>query len=156
MSEPLIVKPDDPILAQLDFKPYRNTMIRRVVPFLPASGEPQTKQITTPWGAELTVKKGDLLVSELDAPANVWPVDGSIFDETYMMTGPGICIKRAITMILPLTELTSGDADAMVTVHSLEGPLTVRAGDFLLAKGVRGEIWPIQREKFEKTMRPAG
>jgi len=155
LSEMLIVKPDDPIIARLNFKPYRNIMVRRVVPFLPGAGEPQTKDVKAPWGAVLTAKMGDMLISELDAPADVWPVDSGIFDETYMITEPGICIKRAITLIVPLTDLTNGNVDGLVTVHTLEGPLTVRAGDFMLAKGVRGEIWPIQKEKFEKSMRPA-
>jgi hypothetical protein len=72
-----------------------------------------------------------------------------------MMTGPGICVKRAITLIVPLSEVTGGDENRMVTVQTLEGPETVRAGDFFLAKGVRGEIWPYLKEKVAKTMRPA-
>jgi hypothetical protein len=155
LSEPLEIRSDDPILEKLPFKPYRNAMIRRVIPFLPAPDEPQTKETLTPWGSKLTVKFGDMLISELDAPGDVWPIDAGIFDESYMMTGPGLCIKRAITMIVPLTEAAGGDAERMVTVHTLEGPETVRAGDFFLAKGVRGEIWPYLNEKVAKTMRPA-
>jgi hypothetical protein len=155
LSQPLELRSDDPILEKVNFKPYRNAMVRRVVPFLPAPNEPQTKEVKTPWGSVLTAKNGDMLISELDAPGDVWPIDASIFDETYMMTGPGTCVKRAITLIAPLVEVTGGDPDRMVTVHTLEGPETVRAGDFYLAKGVRGEIWPYLREKVEKTMRPA-
>lgn len=155
MSEPLVITSDDPILDTLDFKPHRNTMIRRVIPFLPAPGEPQTKEVQTPWGSMLTVKKGDMLISELDAPEDVWPIDANIFDETYMMTGPGLCIKRAITMLVPLVDLVGGDENRMVTVQTLEGPETVLAGDFFLAKGVRGEIWPCLKEKVARTMRPA-
>lgn len=155
MTEPLEIKSDDTLLEKLDFKPYRNTMIRRVVPFLPAPHEPQTMEVKTPWGSVLTVKSGDMLISELDAPGDAWPIDARIFDETYMITGPGICIKRAITLIVPLVDVTGGDEDRMVTVHTLEGPETVRAGDFFLAKGVKGEIWPCTKEKVAKTMRPA-
>lgn len=155
MSEPLEIKPDDVVLDNLGFKPYRNTMVRRVVPFLPAPNEPQTMEVRTPWGSMLTVKHGDMLISELDAPEDVWPIDAGIFDETYMMTGPGVCVKRAITLIVPLADLVDGDEDRMVTVHTLEGPETVRAGDFYLAKGVRGELWPCTKEKVAKTMRPA-
>ncbi|GAB4499607.1 MAG: hypothetical protein OHK003_16180 [Anaerolineales bacterium] len=155
MSDPLVLTSDDPILKKLKFKPYRHTTIRRVVPFLPAAGEPQTKQVKTPWGAVLTAKSGDMLISELDAPGDVWPIDAGIFDETYIVTEPGICVKRAITWIVPLSDVTDGDDDRMVTVQTLEGPETVRAGDFYLAKGVRGEIWPYLKEKVEKTMRPA-
>ena len=155
MSEPLVLTSDDPILKKLNFKPYRNAMIRRVTRFLPASGEPQTKELKTPWGSMLTAKKGDMLVSELDAPEDVWPIDAEIFDQTYMMSGTGLCIKRAITLIVPLADVTGGDEDRMVTVHTLEGPETVRAGDFFLAKGVRGEIWPYLKEKVAKIMKPA-
>lgn len=152
---PVELYSDDPLIEQLHFKPYRNAMLRRVLPFLPAPHEPQTMKVTTPWGAVLTVKAGDMLISELDAPHDVWPIDAGIFDESYMMTGPGVCIKRAITLIVPLTDVAEGDENRMVTVHTLEGPETVRAGDFFLAKGVRGEIWPCTKEKVAKTMRPA-
>jgi hypothetical protein len=155
LSEPFDIRSDDPILAKLNFKPYRNAMVRRVVPFLPMPNEPQTMQVKTPWGSMLTVKRGDMLISELDAPGDAWPIDAGIFDETYMMTGPGVCVKRAITWIVPLADVVDGDEDRMVTVHTLEGAETVRAGDFYLAKGVRGEIWPYLKDKVAKTMRPA-
>lgn len=153
---PLEIRSDDPVLNKVKFTPYRNAMVRRVVPFLPAPNEPQTMEVKTPWGSVLTAKRGDMLISELDAPEDVWPIDAGIFDETYMMTGPGICVKRAITLIAPLVDVVGGDENSMVTVHTLEGPETVRAGDFFLAKGVRGEIWPCTKEKVAKTMRPAG
>jgi hypothetical protein len=68
---------------------------------------------------------------------------------------PGYCIKRAITWLVQLTDLTSGVEDRMVTVETLEGPETVRAGDFYLAKGVKGEIWPYPKEKVNEVMVPA-
>lgn len=154
MTKPIDLTSDDPILERLNFRPYRNTMLRRVIPFLPAPDEPQTKEVRTPWGSLLTVKSGDMLISEMDKPEDAWPIDAKIFDETYMITGPGLCIKRAITMIVPLAEVTNGDEDQFVTVHTLEGAETVRAGDFYLAKGVKGEIWPYPNEKVLKTMRP--
>jgi hypothetical protein len=43
----------------------------------------------------------------------------------------------------------------MVTVETMEGPVTVRAGDFYLAKGVQGEIWPYPKEKVENALVPA-
>lgn len=154
MGEPLIIRSDDPILNTLNFKPYRNMLMRRAEPFLPAPNEPQTKQLKTPWGAILTAKKGDMLVSEMDAPDDAWPVDATIFDETYMVVGPGLCIKRAVTLLIPLVELTNGDENQLVTVQTLEGEETVRAGDFFLAKGVKGEIWPMPNEKAKTKMRP--
>lgn len=154
LSEPLVLKSDDPIIATLNFVPHRHMAQRRVRAFAPGPGEPQTLEVRTPWGAMLTAKSGDMLVSEMDAPEEVWPVDAGIFDQTYIVTGPGLCVKRAVTLLTPLTDVTGGDEDRMVTVHTLEGEETVRAGDFLLAKGVRGEIWPYPKEKAAALMRP--
>jgi hypothetical protein len=43
----------------------------------------------------------------------------------------------------------------MVTIETLEGPVTVRAGDFYLAKGVKGEVWPYPKDKVHDVMTPA-
>ena len=154
MSEPIVLKSDDPILNSLNFKPYRNMVQHRVVPFVPTADQPQTMDIITPWGVLLTAKKGDLIVSELNAPKDRWPVDPEIFDASYIVTSPGLCVKRAITMLVPLTDLTDGDVEQLVTIHTLEGVDTVRAGDFFLARGVRGEIWPYPKEKAAEIMKP--
>jgi hypothetical protein len=156
MTDPLVLMSDDPVLNSLNFKPYRNMTLRRAVPFLPAENEPQSMEVATPWGSKLKVKKGDFLISELDKPNDAWPIDALIFDETYLIIAPGLCIKRAVTLLAPLTDLTDGEEDRMVTVHTLEGPETVRAGDFLLAKGVKGEIWPYPKTKVKEKMKPAG
>jgi hypothetical protein len=155
MKDPVILSPDDPIINSLNFKPYRSTVLRRAEPFIPKDDEPQTMEVTTPWGSKLTVKKGDMLVSELDRPDDTWPVDARIFDETYVITAPGFCTKRAITLLVPMPDVTDGDEDRTVTVHTIEGPVTVRAGDFFLAKGVKGEIWPYPKAKVAKKMKPA-
>jgi hypothetical protein len=154
LNEPIVLTSDDPRLKKLNFIPYHNMWIRRVVEFAPTPDEPQTKQVKTPWGSLLTAKMGDMLVSEMDTPDEQWPVDAKIFDETYQMISPGLCIKRAVTLLVPLTEVASGDENQMVTVHTLEGPETVRAGDFYLAKGVQGEIWPFPKEKVGGKMKP--
>lgn len=154
MSTTIIITPEDPILQRLHFKPYRNFVERKAVPFVPKETEPQTMDINTPWGAQLTAKRGDILVSEMDKPDDYWPVDPEIFEQSYLMVRPGICIKSAITLLVPLAEVTNGDEDQLVTVISLEGPQTVRAGDFYLAKGVQGEIWPYPKEKVSEVMRP--
>jgi hypothetical protein len=146
---------DDPIIEKLNFKPYRNMTLRHAAPFLPAEDEPQSMEVSTPWGAKLKVKKGDFLISELEKPNDVWPIDAKIFDETYLIVAPGLCVKRATTLLVPLTELTDGDEEQQVTVHTLEGPTTVRAGDFFLAKGIKGEIWPYPKEKVKEKMKPA-
>lgn len=155
MKEPIVLKSDDAIIKSLNFKPYRSIAQRRVVAFAPAENEPQTMQVVTPWKSKLTVTKGDFLISELDKPSDVWPIDSQIFDQTYLVVAPGVCIKRAITLLAPLEDVTNGDKDQMITVHTLEGIETVRAGDFFLAKGIQGEIWPYPKEKAAKTMRPA-
>lgn len=153
MSGPLIITSSDPILERLNFKPYRSTVQRRVVPFFPAPGDQQTIEIDTPWGSQLTARKGDFLISELDAPDDYWPIDPVIFEDSYMIIQPGYCVKKAITLLVPLTDLT-GDPDLEVTVVTLEGSETVRAGDFYLAKGVKGEIWPYPKEKIDDVMMP--
>ena len=155
MTMPLTLKSDDPILATLDFKPYRSKVERRVIPYLPGPNQPQTMEIHTPWGAQLTAKRGDFLVSEVDSPNDYWPIDPVIFEESYVIVRPGYCVKKAVTLLVPLIDLTRGDPDQLVTVVSLEGPETVRAGDFWLAKGIKGEIWPYPKEKIADVMVPA-
>jgi len=153
-SDSLTITSSDSILEKLDFKPYRSKVERRVVPFFPSPTEPQTMEIKTPWGAQLTARKGDFLISEVETPDDYWPIDPVIFEESYVIVRPGYCVKKAITLLVPLTELTK-DPEREVTVVSLEGPETVRAGDFYLAKGIRGEIWPYPKEKIDDVMMPA-
>jgi hypothetical protein len=153
-TEPLTITSSDSTLAKLNFKPYRSKVERRVVPFFPAPNEPQSMEIVTPWGTELTARKGDFLISEVDTPDDYWPVNPVIFEESYVIIRPGYCVKKAITLLVPLTEITH-DPEREVTVVSLEGPETVRAGDFYLAKGIKGEIWPYPKEKINDVMMPA-
>ena len=154
MEEPLVVSPKDKILERLDFKPYRSIVERRVLPFLPVSGEPQTMEIRTPWGVELTARRGDFLISEIETPNDFWPIDPQIFEDSYIITRPGYCIKRARINLVPLIDLTDGVADRLVTIETVEGPETVRAGDFYLARGIKGEIWPYPKEKVKEVMVP--
>lgn len=155
MSKQIVITSDDPILNSLHFRPYRSKVERRVIPFLPSPGDPQTLEVKTPWGAVLTAKRGDFLVSEVDMPNDYWPIDPLIFEDSYIITRPGYCAKNAITLLAPLTEITDGDPDLDVTVISLEGPQTVRAGDFFLAKGIKGEVWPYPKGKIDEVMTPA-
>lgn len=154
MTDPILLTSDSPILDKLNFKPFRHAAVRRVRSFSPAPEESQTVEIITPWGARLTAKRGDKLLSELDSPNDVWPVDGVIFEESYMMVERGYCIKSAVTMLVPMTDITNGDVDGHVTIETLEGKQTVRAGDFYLARGVQGELWSIPMEKVETKMKP--
>jgi hypothetical protein len=154
MSEPLVITSTDSILSELNFKPYRSTVERRVVPFLPASSEPQTMEINTPWGTQLTARKGDFLISEIETPEDYWSIDPMIFEESYVIIRPGYCVKKAVTLLAPLTDITN-DQDRLVTVVTLEGAETVRAGDFYLAKGIKGEVWPYPKEKINDVMTPA-
>ena len=124
MRAPIVISSDDSILRTLNFKPYRSKVERRVIPFLPAPGEPQTMEVSTPWGAQLTAKFGDFLVSEVDTPSDYWPIDPQIFEESYVIIRPGYCVKKALTLLVPLTDIT-GDPEREVTIISLEGPETV-------------------------------
>lgn len=150
----MIITTDDSILESLHFKPYRNIVERRAVPYLPGPDEPQTMDIDTPWGVQITAKPGDFLVSEVDNPKDFWPIDPVVFEESYEVTRPGYCIKKAVTLLAPLTDLTGGDEDQQVTIETMEGAETVRAGDFYLAKGVKGELWPYPKEKIDDVMVP--
>src|SRR5919108_6220189 len=145
-SEPLVITSSDSLLKTLNFKPYRSKVERRVVPFFPGPNDPQTMEINTPWGTQLTARKGDFLVSEIETPDDYWSVDPVIFEESYDIVRPGYCVKKAVTLLIPLTDITH-DPERLVTVITLEGEETVRAGDFYLAKGVKGEVWPYPKEK---------
>ena len=112
-------------------------------------------KIPTSWGENLTATPGDYLVGPIDAPDDYWPVDAEIFEKTYEIIGPGICVKTAITELVPLVDVTEGEVDRMVTVHTLEGPVTVRAGDYYLARGVNGEIWTYPKDIVQNEMKPA-
>jgi hypothetical protein len=140
---------NDPVLESLDFIKHQDEVERRFKRFLPEPDEPDTIKVPTAWGDTLTAKAGDYLVSSIDDPDDRWPVDAEIFENSYEIIGPNTCVKKAVTELVPLTRLTD-DEDQMVTVHTLEGPETVRAGDFFLARGVKGEIWPIEIDKIAK------
>jgi len=152
MSEPIFISQEDPRLKTLHFKSFLNSEERRVEQFVPGPNEPQTIEVRTPWGADLTAKNGDYLVSEITKPSDRWPVDKTIFEQTYLIIRPGICMKNAVTELVPLTELTQGNPDQEVTVQTLEGPETVRAGDFYLARGIKGEIWPYPANRMTGTL----
>ena len=154
MRAPIVISSDDAILRTLNFRPYRSKVERRVIPFLPAPGEPQSMEVSTPWGAQLTAKFGDFLVSEVDTPSDYWPIDPQIFEESYVIIRPGYCVKKALTLLVHLTDIT-GDPEREVTIISLEGPETVKAGDFYLAKGIKGEVWPYPKAKVADVMLPA-
>jgi len=153
MSDPVLITSQDPIIKMLDFKPYRSTVERRVERFMPEPGTPQDIEIATPWGEFLTANAGDYLVSELGTPpVDRWPVEARIFEKTYMITNPGYCVKNALTYLVPLVDAIGGDVDQEVVVETLEGLVSVRAGDFYLALGVEGEIWPYPKGKVETIM----
>ncbi len=144
---------DDPLIQQLDFRLYRYTAKRRAKQFLPGSDQPQTVEVETSWGGVLTGKRGDYLVSEYDEPDEQWVVTKDIFETTYQEIEAGIYRKKATVELAPLTQITH-DPDQEIIIHSQEGPLTVRAGDFYLARGDKGEIWPRPKENFESGLEP--
>lgn len=153
MDKPLEIRADDPILRTLKFIPHRSAIERRFERFQPGPGEPQSRELKTPWGEILTARPGDYIVSEMDHPEDRWPVNSEIFEQSYRILRPGVCVKSALTELVPLVELT-GDPDRLVTVYTLEGPATVRAGDFYLARGIKGEIWVYPRDKVGTAMIP--
>ena len=156
MKKTVLLTSEDAIIKILDFKPYRSIVERRVEHFLPAPDEPQDIEIATPWGEFLTANAGDYLVSELDTPPeDKWPVEAGIFEKTYMLTRLGYCVKRALTYLVPLIDAVEGNPNQEVNIETLEGIVSVRAGDFYLALGVEGEIWPYPKDKVSTVMAPA-
>ena len=151
MEEPLELRSGDRLVKQLKFEPFRNVVERRAVRFQPQQDEPQSIKVGTPWGEQLECKQGDYIVSEMDAPDDRWPVDRTIFESSYESTRPGIYVKKALTYLFPLESVTR-DASQRVKVYTLEGPVIVRSGDFYLARGIRGEIWPFPKNKVDGTM----
>jgi hypothetical protein len=152
MKKPIFITSQDPILKTLRFKPFLNSEERRVKQFLPTPDGPQMIVVKTPWGDDLTAKSGDYLVSDITKPDDCWPVAKEIFENTYIITRPGFCMKNAVTKLAPMVDLTNGDPDQLVTVQTLEGSETVRAGDFYLARGVKGEIWPYPTNRMTGTL----
>ena len=147
MNDLMEIKSDSPFLKILEFRPYCcDGLERKAEQFLPPSDEPQTKEIEAPWGGKLTAESGDYIVSDMQNPDDSWVVRKDIFDTTYSKTRKNTYIKSASVYLVPLTDIT-GDPDEFVIVFTLEGPMTVRSGDFYLARGIENEIWPIPREK---------
>jgi len=141
---------EDSLIQETPFKHYRSNVARRAVQYLPKSSEPEEIDIQTPWGEVLVCSRGDYIVSEMDKPDDRWPVSAEIFEDTYVQIRPGIYIKRATTELAPLVDFTNGNPEVQVIVHTLEGTVKVRAGDFYLAHGTRGEIWPVPSEKVDQ------
>lgn len=147
------LRADDEKVKETRFKSYRSNIMRRAVRYNPGKGEPEEIAIQTPWGEKLNCRRGDYIVSEMDDSEDSWPVSADIFEETYMQVEPEVYIKKALMHLVPLTEFTRGKPDVLVAVHTLEGVVKVPAGEFFLARGTRGEIWPVPSEKIQQ-MRP--
>ena len=148
------LRAEDEIMQHLRFRPYRNSMERRAVQFLPGPNEPQITNIQTPWGETLLCKHGDYIVNEMNTPKDRWPVDKEIFESSYLEVRPGSYVKRPLTYLVPLIDVTN-DPHQQVLVHTMEGDVTVRAGDFYLARGIKGEIWPYPKDKADTSLIPA-
>ena len=54
MTNPVELTAHDPIIDKLNFKSYKSTVERRFERFTPEPGEPDEKEIPTPWGESLT------------------------------------------------------------------------------------------------------
>lgn len=154
MDEPLEISDHDAILDTVDFRPYISNTERHAEQFLPPPDAPQTVEVHTPWGGTLLAQAGDYIVNDVKNRADCWVVEREIFETTYHQVRPGRWVKSAITYLAPLTDLTGQVEDRTVTIHTLEGPVTVRAGDFYLARGAQGELWAIPNEKVHATMQP--
>jgi len=154
MIETINIKSDDSILKHIKFKVYSYKDERVAKQFMPDPDEPQTQELQTSWGDTLTMKKGDYIVSDTTNPGDSWPVEKDIFEKSHEETVPGTGYFKKVSLVslVPLTIFTDGNPDTLVTVHSLEGPETVPAGNYHLAKGIKGEIWPFPNNKIEANL----
>lgn len=154
MHEPILLSSQDPKLQHIVFRPYRSAVLRRAEPFLPAPEEAQEMAVDTPWGETLIAEPGDYIVSEIDRPEERWPVDRETFEKSYFEVEASVYAKRSLVDLAPLVEVTGGDPEQQVTIQTMEGEVTVRAGDFYLARGMLGELWPYSKEKADSTLVP--
>jgi hypothetical protein len=90
-------------------------------------------------------------VNEIGAANDRWPVARDIFEDSYAKLGNGVYVKRPLTLLVPLVDITH-DPNQIVKVSTLEGDVNVRAGDFYLARGIQGEIWPYPKDKADTTL----
>lgn len=156
MSPILRIQSDDPILDRLSFVTYRYRPrpVRQAAQFLPRPDQPQTITLTQPNGLKLTAERGDYLVNALGSMHHRWPVRKDIFEQSYRAIRPGYYVKHATVELLPLTQLTEENPDQRITIVSIEGEETVRAGDYYLARGVNKELWVVTRKSIGKTIVP--
>ena len=148
------IRENSPFLKILSFKPYRYKGVeRQAEQFLPEENDPPTKEIKTPWGATLMAAPGDYIVHDKDNPEDTWVVEKNIFNTTYIRSRAGLYVKKSHVLLVPLTEVT-GHVDEEVVIYTKEGAVTVRSGDFYLARGVEGEIWPVPKEKVGTDLIP--
>jgi hypothetical protein len=101
----------------------------------------------------LTAEPGDYIVRDAGNPEDTWVVKQNIFDATYIRTNRGTYVKAVQVLLAPLAEIT-GDDDQEVVIETREGAVTVRAGDFYLARGDQNEIWPVPKEKVGTELLP--
>ncbi|MCH9651923.1 MAG: hypothetical protein K0U98_27085 [Deltaproteobacteria bacterium] len=97
---------------------------------------------------------GDYIVSEVGNPKRRWPVNREIFEKTYENLEKGLFRKKVVIEMIPLVEIT-GDSDAVVRIHTREGAIEVRAGDFYLARGVEGELYSFPNGKVDGDLEEA-
>jgi hypothetical protein len=147
------IQANSPTLKMLHFRPYRYQGAERQAEQFVPDDDAAVKQVQTPWGGTLTAEPGDYIVRDANNPHDAWVVKKDIFDSTYVRTKRGTYVKAANVFLAPLTEIT-GDDDEEVVIDTKEGSVTVRAGDFYLAKGVEDEIWPVPKEKVGTDLLP--
>jgi|GEM_PF-412661 len=150
----LTLSSGDSIVQALEFSKFRSSAERAVEQYLPS--DPNAKlEVKTSWGETLTAKHGDYLVGSVTDKNDRWVVQKDIFESTYQMVREGVGVKSALIELVPLAQITGND-NTIVTVNTLEGSVKARAGDFYLARGVQGEIWPYPKAKVEKELAQVG
>lgn len=111
--EPIIPTSEDSVLRGLVFESSRNTLIRRVESIRP--------------------RRGDFVFSGLDSPKDAWPVARGVFDHGYVLLRPGSRVERAPSYLVPLVDVTSGDANQASTLSIRRNVSTIAGSKCLPA-----------------------
>jgi len=109
-----------------------------------ASRTTDSVQWRTTRGDTLQAAAGDWILH--DGTGDKWSVDAAVFADTYASLGGDRYRKTATIQAVRI--------DEPFTVSTLEGTASGAAGDWL-ARGPRGECWPIPAEQFSRRYVPA-
>jgi hypothetical protein len=109
----------------------------------------KSTKITISWGPKLKARKGkDYILYYLDTPKDKWVVRKDIFEKTYIVPF-GTTKEEDIFVKNPDVEYGFFPVNRKMTIKTLEGEVPAKVGMICMV-GVVGELWPMEKEKFDK------